>query len=62
MKAGILPRTTVRKAGSIFVEAQPNGRIGPFVDLLFRNDNTLSDHTQIPEQNTILNAVARGQF
>jgi len=32
------------------------------VDLHFRNDNTLADHTQIPEQNTILNAVARGRF
>jgi len=32
------------------------------VDLRFRNDNTQADHTQIPEQNTILNAVARGRF
>jgi len=32
------------------------------VDLHFRNDNTQADHTQIPEQSTILNAVARGRF
>jgi len=46
----------------MFVEAKSDGRISPLVDLRFRNDNTQADHTQIPEQNTILNAVARGQF
>jgi len=46
----------------MFVEAKSDGRIRPLVDLRFRNDNTHADHTQIPEQNTILNAVARGQF
>ena len=28
----------------------------------YRNDNTQADHTQIPEENTILNAVARGRY
>jgi len=47
---------------SMFVEAKGDGRICPLVDLGFRNDTTQADHTQIPEQNTILNAVARGRF
>jgi len=46
----------------MFVEAKSNGRIRPLVDLRFRNDNTHTNHTQIPERNTILNAVARGRF
>jgi len=46
----------------MFVEAKSDGRIRTLVDLHFRNDNTQADHTQIPEQNTILNAVARGRF
>ena len=44
------------------MEAKSDDRIRPLVDLRFRNDNTQADHTQIPEQNTILNAVARGRF
>jgi len=62
MNAGILYRTSVRRGASMFVEAKGDGRIRPLVDLRFRNDNTQADHTQIPEQNTILNAVARGRF
>jgi len=48
----------------MFVESKSNGRIRPLVDLRFRNDNTVTqaDQTQIPEQNAILNAVARGPF
>jgi len=46
----------------MFVEAKSDGRIRPLVDIRFRNDNTQADHTQIPEQSTILNAVARGRF
>jgi len=46
----------------MFVEAKSDGRIRSLVDLRFRNDNTQADHTQIPEQNTILNAVVRGRF
>jgi len=46
----------------MFVEAKSDGRIRPLVDLGVRNDDTQADHTQIPEQNTILNAVARGRF
>ena len=62
MNAGILHRTSVPGGASMFVEAKSDGRIRPLVDLRFRNDNTQADHTQIPEQNTILNAVARGPF
>jgi len=62
MKAGILHRTTVPGGASMFVEAKGDGRIRLLVDLPFRNDNTQADHTQIPEQNTILNALARGRF
>jgi len=62
IKAGILHRTSVPGGASMFVEAKRDGRICPLVDLHFRNDNTQADHTQIPEQNTILNAVARGRF
>jgi len=46
----------------MFVEAKSDGRIRPWVDLRFTNDNTQADHTQLPEQNTILNVVARGRF
>jgi len=60
--AGILHRTSVPGGASMFVEAKRDGRIRPLVDLRFRNDNTQAHHTQIPEQNTILNAVARGRF
>jgi len=45
-----------------FLEAKSDGRIRPLVDLRFWNENTQADHTQIPEQNTIPNAVARGRF
>ena len=62
MNAGILHRTSVPGGASMFVEAKSDGRIRPLVDLCFRNDNTQADHTQIPEQSTILNAVARGWF
>jgi len=63
MNAGsILHRTSVPGGASMFVEPKGDGRIRPFLDLRFRNDNTQADHTQIPEQNTILNAVARGRF
>jgi len=62
MNAGILDRTSVPEGASMLVEAKGDGRICPLVDLRFRNDNTQADHTQIPEQTTILNAVARGQF
>ena len=44
------------------MEAKSDGRIRPLVDLHFRNDNTQADHTEIPEQNPILTAVARGRF
>jgi len=62
MNASILHRTSVPGGASMFVEAKCDGRIRPLVDLRFRNDNTQADHTQIPEQSTILNAVARGRF
>jgi len=65
MNAGILHRTSVprgARGASLFVEAKSDGRIRPLVDLCFRNDNTEADHTRIPEQSTILNAVARGRF
>ena len=62
MNARILHMTSVPGGASLFVEAKSHGRIRPLVDLRFRNDNTQADHTEIPEQNTILNAVARGRF
>jgi len=62
MNPSILHRTSVPGGASMFVEAKSDGRIRPLVDLCFSNDNTQGDHTQIPEPNTILNAVARGQF
>jgi len=62
MKASILHRTSVPAGASMFVEAKSDGRIRPLVDLHFRNDNTQADHTQIPEQNYLLGAVARGRF
>jgi len=62
MNAGILQRTSVPGGASMFVEAKSDGRIRRLVDLRFRNDKTQADHTQIPGQNTILNAVARSRF
>jgi len=62
MNAGILHRPSVPGGASMLVEAKSDGRIRPLVDLHFRNDNTQADHAQIPEQNTILNVVARGRF
>jgi len=62
MNAGILHRTRVPGGASMFVEAKSDGRIRPLVELSFRNDNTQADHTQIPEQSTILNVVARVRF
>jgi len=46
----------------MFVDAKSDGRISPLVNLCFRNDNMQADHTQIPEQNTIPNTIARGRF
>jgi len=60
MNACILHRTSVAGGACMFVEAKLDGRIRPLLDLCFRNNNTQADHTQIPEQNTIVNAVARG--
>jgi len=61
MNAGIFYRTSVPGGVSMFVEAKSDSRVCPLVDLRFRNDKTQADDTQIPEQNTILNAVARGR-
>ena len=58
LRTGILKRTSVPGGTSMFIEAKSDGRIRPLVDLCFSNDNTVPDHTQIPEQQTILNAVA----
>ena len=46
----------------MFLEAKPDGRIRPLVDLRFRNDNIVADHSQIPNQQTILHAVAKGKY
>jgi len=62
MNAGILHRTSVPEEASMFVEPRRHGSIRLLIDRRFRNDNTQADHIQIPEQNTILNAVARGRF
>jgi hypothetical protein len=62
MNAGILHRTSVPGGASMFVQAKSDGRIRPLVDLRFRNDNTVADHEQIPNQETILNAVAKGRY
>ena len=46
----------------MFQEVKPDGRIRPLVDLRFRNDNTVADYSQIPNQQTILQAVAKGKY
>ena len=46
----------------MFLEAKPDSRIRPLVDLRFRNDNAVADHSQILNQQTILNAVAKGKY
>jgi len=57
-----LHRNSVPKGASIFLDSKSDGRIRPLVDLRCSNDSTKANHTQIPEQNTILNAVASGRF
>ena len=44
------------------LEAKPDGRIRPLVDLRFGNDNTVADHSQIWNQQTILHAVVKGKY
>ena len=46
----------------MFLEAKPDGRIRSLVDLCFRNDNAVADHSQIPNQPIILHAVAKGNY
>ena len=62
LRAGILERSPVPGGASMFLEAKPDGRIRPLVDLRVRNDNTVADHSQIPNQQTILEAVTRGKY
>jgi len=62
MAAGILTRERAPAGASMFLQAKPDGRIRPLVDLQSRNQNTEGDHSQIPNQQTILSAVAREKF
>ena len=62
LRVGILQRYPVPGGASMFLEAKPDGRIRPLVDLRFRNDNTVADHSQIPNRQTILHAVAKGKY
>ena len=62
LRAGILQRSPVPDGASMFQKAKPDGRIHPLVDLRFRNENTVADHSQIPNQQTILQAVAKGKY
>ena len=62
LRAGILQRNPVPGGASMFLEAKPEGRIRPLVNQRFRNDNTIADHSQIPNQQTILHAVATGKY
>ena len=61
-RAGILQRNPILGGASMFLEAKPDGRICPLVDLCFGNDNTVAEHSQIPNQQTILHAVAKGEY
>ena len=62
LRAGILQTSPVPGGASMFLEAKPDGRICPLVDLRFRNDNTVADHSQIPNRQIILHAVAKGKY
>ena len=62
LRAGILQRSPVPGGASMFLEAKPDGRIRPLVGLRFRNDNTVADHSQIPNLQTILQAVAKRKY
>jgi len=62
MAAGILKRERAPGGASMFIQAKLDGRIRPLVDLRSRNQNTEADYSQIPNQQTILSAVARGKF
>ena len=59
MHAGILNSICIHGGASRFIEAKNDGRNCPMVDLHFRNHHIQAHHTQIPEENTIQNAVAR---
>jgi len=62
MATGILKRESAPGAGSMFIQAKPDSGIRPLVDLRSSNQNSEADHSQIPNQQTILSAVARGKF
>ena len=46
----------------MFLEAKPDGRIRPLVDLRFRNDNTVADHSEIPNRQIIFHAVSKDKY
>ena len=46
----------------MFLEAKPDSRIRPEVDLHIRNDNTVAAHSQILNQQNILHVVAQGKY
>jgi transposase InsO family protein len=46
----------------MFVQPKSDGRIRPLVDLRLRNQNTIKDHSPIPNQQVILNSVGRAKY
>ena len=46
----------------MFLEVKPDGRIRHLVVFCFRNDNTPADHSNIPNQQTILQALAKRTY
>ena len=50
LRAGILQQIPLPGGASMFLEAKPDGRILPLVDLRFRNNDTVADNSEIPNQ------------
>ena len=62
VESGSLYRAEAPGAASMFVQPKSDGRIRPLVDLRKRNDNTIKDHSPIPNQQVILNSVGRAKY
>ena len=62
LKAGSIYQSPTPGGSPMFVQGKVDGRIRPLVDLRARNDNTIKDHSPIPNQQLILNSVGRAKF
>ncbi|KAF8626390.1 hypothetical protein AX15_004888 [Amanita polypyramis BW_CC] len=62
LNAGCWIRTELPSSAPLMIAFKKSGKIRTVVDARQRNDNTLSDSTPMPDQETIRNNVARAKF